>query len=206
MKTFTTILTLFILIGCGPKNQEQNQTADRIEVTSESDRDTQIQKMTGQKEIELDTKCDCEGFVDWQKDVQVKLFDQPNGLVIDTLTHDYQLEDFLTFTIYDIQDDFFKVRIGRDIEGQNQKGWIKMKPYLGLYARNYSDSDTLYLFSEPDLKSRPNDTINKYYPKFYTVTNCEGKWAKVILKTRNKEFTGWIQPRMQCSSPYTTCN
>jgi uncharacterized protein YgiM (DUF1202 family) len=112
----------------------------------------------------------------------------------------------LTFTILDSKDEFFKVKIGRAIEGQQQTGWIEMQKYLGTYARNYSDNDTLFLYSRPDLKSNLTDTINEYYTELYTITDCEGKWAKVTMKTTDKEFNGWLEPEMQCSSPYTTCN
>ena len=206
MKTLTTILTLLILIGCGQKNQNYNQTTERTEFIPEPDRDTHNHEKKSQYGNEPKTKCNCDGLVDWRKDVKVKLFDQPNRQVINTLTHDIQGEDFLTFTIYDSQDEFFKVKIGRAIEGRQQTGWIEKEDYLGTYARNYSDNDTLFLFTNPDLKSKPTDTISKYYTELYTITDCEGKWAKVIMKTTDKEFKGWIEPEMQCSSPYTTCN
>jgi hypothetical protein len=38
--------------------------------------------------------CNCDSLVDWQKDVKIKLFDHPNGQIIDTLTHDIKGEDF----------------------------------------------------------------------------------------------------------------
>ena len=206
MKTLTTILTLLILIGCGQNNPDQNQTDKRNELIPEPDKDTQILSTNDQKENEPKSKCNCDGLVDWQKDVKIKLFDNPNGQIIDTLTHDIQGEDFLTFTILDSEAEFFKVKIGRVIEGQQKTGWIKKEEYLGTYARNYSDNDTLFLFSKPDQKSKPSDTIKKYYTELYTITDCEGKWAKVTMKTTDKEFKGWIEPEMQCSSPYTTCN
>ena len=206
MKTLTTILIILIFIGCGHKDQEQNDTNERTELIPEPDKDTQVQSTIDQKENEPISKCSCEGLVDWQKDMKVKLFDKPNGQIIDTLTHDIPGENFLTFTILDSETEFFKVKIGRVIEGQQKTGWIEKEEYLGTYARNYSDNDTLFLFTKPDLKSKPTDTISEYYTELYTITDCEGKWAKVTMKTLNKEFKGWIEPEMQCSSPYTTCN
>lgn len=202
MKTITTIMTLLISIGCVNTNHDY----DRTELIPEPDNDTQVQSTKDQKENEPKTKCSCDGLVDWHKDVKVKLFDKPNGQVIDTLTHDIQGEDFLTFTIMDSEAEFFKVKIGRAIEGQQKIGWIKKENYLGTYARNYSDNDTLFLFAKPDLKSKPTDTISKYYTELYIITDCKGKWAKVTMKTNDREFKGWIEPEMQCSNPYTTCN
>jgi predicted small lipoprotein YifL len=94
MKTLTTILTLLILIGCGHKKQDQNQTTERTELIPEPDKNTEIQKKKDQIENKPNNKCNCDGLVDWQKDEKVKLFDQPNGQIIDTLSHDIKGENF----------------------------------------------------------------------------------------------------------------
>ncbi len=203
MKILTTILTLLILISCEQNTPKQNQIDNKTISTVKQKNNMQVPLSEMQKE---NTICDCDGLVDWQKDVKVKLFDKPYGKVIDTLTHDIQNEDFLTFTILDSEDEFFKVKIGREIGKKKQIGWIKKEKYLGTYANNYSDNDTLFLYSKPSLNSKPTDTINKYYIQLYTITDCHGKWAKVIMKTTDKEFKGWIEPEKQCPSPYTTCN
>ncbi|MFT4857898.1 MAG: hypothetical protein ACI8YP_002606 [Algoriphagus sp.] len=52
MKTITIILTLVILIGCGPKNQDDNQTKIRTEKFLESEEVTKNQSKNDQIENE----------------------------------------------------------------------------------------------------------------------------------------------------------
>ena len=75
--------------------------------------------------------CNCEGLVDWKKDVTVILYDQPNGNVIDSLTNDLENENLLIFKLIESKENFFKVRkIGRAYD-EPKLGWIKKKDYLG---------------------------------------------------------------------------
>lgn len=106
MKTITIILTLVILIGFGPKNQDNNQTKIRTEKFLESEKDKE-NRSKNDKKNESKTMCNYDSLVDLQKDVKVKLFDHPNGQIIDSLTNDIKGEGFLTFTIYESKDEFF---------------------------------------------------------------------------------------------------
>jgi uncharacterized protein YgiM (DUF1202 family) len=149
--------------------------------------------------------CNCEGLVDWKKNVTVILYDQPDGKVIDSLTHDFEMENLLIFKLIESEENFFKVQIGRAYD-ESKLGWIKKKDYLGTYARNYSDEDTLYLYEKPDKKSKITSTITQYYPELYEIINCKDNWVKVKLTVNGNKFSGWLEPLMQCPSPYTTCN
>lgn len=208
MKTLTTLLVLFILIGCGQTRQEHEQgsTNDRTAQISEPDKDTITGDNKVEQEKEPETKCNCDGLVSWQNDVQLALYHEPDGKVIDTLTHNIAGENPLVFTIYEVEDQFFKVEIGGSMQEERQTGWIKQAPYLGTYARNYNPNVPLLLYKEPDLNSAPADTVDTYYPNLYSITNCDGQWARVTLQTDDKTFKGWLEPGMQCPNPYTTCN
>ncbi|PCH91370.1 MAG: hypothetical protein COB85_09180 [Bacteroidetes bacterium] len=208
MKTLTTILTLLILIGCSNHKSETSSTENRTELIPEPEQDTQ--EALDEPQVDQNTnkneKCNCKGIVDWEQDVKVPVYNKPNGQLIDTVSHDIEGEDFLTFNLFDSEEDYFKVEIRRAISGQAKSGWIKKDDYLGTYASNYSDSDTLFLYSNPDKSSAPTDTITKYYTELYQILDCKSNWVKVRMEKGNKEYQGWMEPGMQCPSPYTTCN
>ena len=91
------------------------------------------------------TDCNCSGLINWEYEGQVYIFNSPNGKVIDSISNDSANEDFLTVSIHDQIDGFFKATVGRTYSDISKSGWIKKADYLGIYARNYSDDDILNL-------------------------------------------------------------
>lgn len=224
MKKVIGILSVLILfIGCNNQNATgENSNSDNPIIKSQTKNDNSIlntQDSTNKQTNSLNikdtvetptkksaSKCNCGGFVNWEQKVSVRLFDQPNGKVIDTLSANIKMENFLVFAIIDTANNWFKVEIGKAINSKSKIGWIKKGNYLGTFASNYVDGDTLFLYTKPTFNSTPADTLTKWNPNIYQITGCSGEWVKVRLTTSNKTLEGWLAPDKQCPNPYTTCN
>ena len=151
--------------------------------------------------------CKTNGFVDWETDVEILLYQQPDekGLLIDKFTNDIKNENFLVFAILDRTDDFFKVNISRAIDEENNIGWIKKSKYLQTYSRNYGD-EPFVMFLLPDTASKKT-VINKYISVPLIIIDCKENWTKVFFKIKEEEYIGWVnKDNMLCPNPYTTCN
>jgi len=149
--------------------------------------------------------CNCKGLVDWNYHDPILLFEIKDGTIIDTLTNDSANENSLVFNIIEDENEYFKVEIGLSQDTVWKKGWIKKADYLGTYARNYS-IDKLTLYSKPNLKSKPKSIIKEYYEGLYEIMKCNDEWVEVKVTINGKEYSGWLERKMQCPNPYTTCN
>jgi len=149
--------------------------------------------------------CNCKGLVDWNYHDPILLFEIKDGTIIDTLTNDSANENSLVFNIIEDENEYFKVEIGLSQDTVWKKGWIKKADYLGTYARNYS-IDKLTLYSKPNLKSKPKSIIKEYYEGLYEIMKCNDEWVEVKVTINGKEYSGWLERKMQCPNPYTTYN
>lgn len=151
--------------------------------------------------------CDCEGFIDWESDKTITVYSDSYGnTVIAELKNDIKNEDFLIFRILESNKDYFKVEIGRAMSETRISGWIKKISEIAVYDRNYSESETLNLYTEPNSNSKVKTKVTEYSTYYYTIKDCKGKWIYAYREKNGKIFQGWLDPTMQCSSPYTTCN
>ncbi len=99
--------------------------------------------------------CDCEGFIDWESDRVIQIYSDSNGKTkIAELQNDLENEDFLIFKILESNKKYFKVEIGRAMSENRITGWIKKIKEIAVYDRNYSDSETLILYTEPNKESK----------------------------------------------------
>lgn len=85
-------------------------------------------------------------------------------------------------------------------------GWIKKIKEIAVYDRNYSDSETLNLYTEPNLKSKIETKITEYNIDYYTIMDCKDKWIYTHREKNGIVVKGWLEPSMQCPNPYSTCN
>ena len=150
--------------------------------------------------------CNCKGLIDWKFRGKVLVFDKPDGKIISSISNDSINEDYITLTISDVQNDFYKVTLSLSVSETSKSGWISKNNYIGTYARNYSDDISLKLYSQPDKKSEIESVVNMWIPELYTIVDCKGDWVKVKLIYKGKLYTGWLEKEMQCANPYTTCN
>ena len=151
-------------------------------------------------------ECDCDGLINWQSDKIINVLSKPGGSKIDELQNDATNENFLIFRIMETKGDYLKVIINKSFDHEPVTGWIKKGKEVGLYARNYEPGKKLNFYSKPDFNSEIKMKLDEYLPEFYQILDCKNKWAKVKLNYKNKTYKGWIEPEMQCASPYTTCN
>ena len=80
------------------------------------------------------------------------------------------------------------------------RGWVDWK-YLGIRLNN----DTIFTRHKPSSKSKVWCVI--YQPNWrdiYPINHARNGWLYIMDKNRN--ITGWVAPKDQCSNPYTTCH
>ncbi|MFY7671339.1 hypothetical protein ACOSP6_09680 [Tenacibaculum sp. MEBiC06402] len=151
--------------------------------------------------------CNCEGFIDWKSDKIVNVYSDPSGITkVAELQNDMQNEDFLTFTILESNQDYFRVQIKREMSKKRISGWIKKIKEIAVYDRNYSGAENLNLYSEPNINSDVKTAIAEHQTDYYTIKDCKGKWIYAYQEKNGKILEGWLEPNMQCPNPYTTCN
>ena len=150
-------------------------------------------------------KCNCEAFIDWQYTAKIPIFDKPNGIVLDSISNDSINEDFIMMIIIESQNDYFKAIFQFEISDYYLEGWVRKSDYIGVYGRNYS-GDVFYLYSEPNNNSKIASVVDTWIPETYTIVECNDDWAEVRMIYKNKVYNGWMEKKMRCPNPYTTCN
>ncbi|MBL7471223.1 SH3 domain-containing protein [Robertkochia sediminum] len=154
----------------------------------------------------ISQNCNCEGIINWESEKPIKVLTDPNGSVIKELKNDMENENFLMFKIHESNGEYLKVTINYAFDSEPTIGWIKKEKEVGTYARNYSPNEPLNFYEEPSFNSKVKMQLNEYLPDFYQILDCKDEWALVKLITEEKTYQGWIEPKMQCANPYTTCN
>uniref|UniRef100_UPI00404A0642 hypothetical protein n=1 Tax=Flavobacterium sp. TaxID=239 RepID=UPI00404A0642 len=151
--------------------------------------------------------CDCEGFIDWKSDRIISVYSDSDGKIkIADLQNDPENEDFLIFKILESDKSYFKVEIGRTMTEKRNFGWIKKMKEIAIYERNYPDCETLNLYTEPNLESKIKTRITEYQKEYFTIKDCKGQWIYAFREEDGEVFEGWLEPKMQCPNPHTTCN
>lgn len=151
--------------------------------------------------------CDCEGFIDWKSDRIISVYSDSDGKIkIADLQNDIENEDFLIFKILESGKSYFKVEIGRATTEERIIGWIKKLKEIAIYTRNYEISETLNLYTEPNLESKIKTRITEYQKEYFTIIDCTGQWIYAHREEYGEVFEGWLEPKMQCANPYATCN
>lgn len=134
---------------------------------------------------------------------KVMLYDTVKGSVVDSISNDYQMEDYYEIQIIKQQEDWFK--INANAIKKEKSGWVKIKPnYFGVYAANYTDSLTMY--REPNKESNKVHTFPEYFTEPFNVLGCKQGWVQVSLKKDGRIYKGWVPKESTCPNPYSTCN
>jgi hypothetical protein len=149
--------------------------------------------------------CTCSAIIDVEFKGDISLLRHPTRTEVTKFRHNFKEEDFLFLTLTRDSADFFRVVISHSIDDKDEKkGWLKKSPEIGTYTRNYSDS--LRLFSKPDLKSKIMTTVPTWIPELYRIKKCSGKWAFVELNYKGQTYSGWLPSDKQCANSYSNCN
>ena len=145
----------------------------------------------------------CEVFLSLDFKNKVTLYNTASKQkVIKQIGHNFEGEDYLSFTIYKSNDSMYFVEASYSISGKNTKGWISKKSKLSVFSKSYNKKMILY-----KTYSKKTEEISlNYISKELEVLNCHDGWLKVKVKLNNKIIIGWLPPEEQCSNPYSTCN
>jgi hypothetical protein len=151
-------------------------------------------------------KCNCDALINYNFIELIPVFDNVDGTIMSSISNDSINEDYLLLTILDVQKEYFKVSIRSTNSEKILNGWIKKAAYIGTYARNYVENETLMLYSYPDKNSNVESVVDFWIPDLYSITDCNGTWVKVRITYMGKTYSGWLEKNMQCANPFTTCN
>lgn len=160
-------------------------------------------KMNGQ----TSNRCNCEALINTDYKGEIIVYDNPNGKPIKKLKNDLEEENYLVLTIDNDSLGFFHVDISYTMtESSNVVGWVRKSKAIGTFTSNYSQKDTLYLYSEPDIKSIVRSSIPEWTNQLYIIKKCFEKWVYVQIDYKGQLKEGWLPSDRQCANPYTTCN
>ena len=123
------------------------------------------------------------------------------------LHNDIVNEDFIMFTIKDVNDSMFNVIAFSSLtDSVITSGWIYKNNHLGIFSSAYNKEQHMQLFEHPSTNSEIVLEESSYNSDVYEVIDADGEWLKVRICIRESIFEGWMPPSFQCSNPYTTCS
>jgi hypothetical protein len=173
-------IILIIIQACGSSNQKDNHTQKRGDNES-------IQKN--------ESICNLEGFLLHNNNEPIDLFNKINGQKIKKIYPDEEGAGLIA-KIIGHNDGWIQINLN------DQQGWIQSDK-IGTATRNYDDSE-LNLYSESSKSSEKSGVL--FGEQIVIIIGCSGDWA--LVKGKDKQgniISGWLEPGMQCPSPYTTC-
>ena len=133
----------------------------------------------------------------------VLLYDTVNGSIVDSISNDYQMEEYYEIQIIKQKNNWFKIN-ARAIKNE-KSGWVKIEPgYFGVYAANYMDSLTIY--QKPTKESNKVYTFSEYFTEPFNVLGFKNGWIHVSLEKNNRIYKGWVTRESTCPNPYSTCS
>lgn len=197
------LLTISIILTSCHNSTKQNTTKDTVNQTlsviDTTKNDLLPKKDTSRQGVPTNYIGEC-FLLDSGK---VMIYDAVKGSVVDSISNDYQMEDYYEIQIIKQQKDWFK--INANAIKKEKSGWVKIKPnYFGVYAANYTDSLTVY--REPDKESNKVHTFPEYFTEPFNVLGCKQGWIQVSLKKDGRTYKGWVPKESTCPNPYSTCN
>ena len=133
----------------------------------------------------------------------VKVFDKMNR-VIKVVKNDIENENYVMFELLQKNDSMFYVIAYWSLDNEMiTKGWIYKNNHLGIYSATYNSDFILY---EKPYNLKSVIVTDEYNSRIYEVIDFDGRWLKIRTEIKNKIYSGWIPPEMQCSNVYSTCN
>ena len=133
----------------------------------------------------------------------ISMYKNLNGNKITKLQHNFEDEDFITFSILAKNDTMYYVEASFEIDGVIGRGWIEKSDHIKIYCRNYDQS--LNLYTQPSEQSPVQCIIEEYFSEQCDVIDYDGDWLKIKISLNGEKFEGWLSPDMQCCNPYSTC-
>ena len=184
---------LLLFISCSVRNSNM-QTNEQHSENMKTDSITEFFSRNGNS-ISV--------FLDLDFTGEVTIFDKSNH-VVKTIKNDIENENYVMFELLQKNDSMFYViaywSLDYDVIA---KGWINKNNHLGIYSATYNSDLILY---EKPYNQEKIIVTDEYNSEIYKVTDFDGRWLKISTKIKNKVYSGWIPPEMQCSNVYSTCN
>lgn len=126
----------------------------------------------------------------------------PNGEVIYVIKNDLKMEIIETFEILKSKNNWLYVITTDNGNQEERRGWI----YGGLISvntRNYEGQD-INLYTKPNFSSSVKNILKG--ERTVNIIEVCGQWAYIRYTDESGNvIEGWLEPGMQCGSPYTTC-
>jgi hypothetical protein len=129
-----------------------------------------------------------------------------NGGNLGFMQNDEELEDYLALRITRDSLNLFYVKAINEVSETSIEGWIEKAQYIGIYARNYEEGQLLNLYEEPSKDSKIQSTVREWIPDLYSISRFSNGWFYVSISYAGVEYTGWLEPEMQCPDSYSTCS
>lgn len=137
----------------------------------------------------------------------IVVYNKPEKESCIILHNDIVNEDFIMFTIKDVNDSMFNVIAFSSLtDSVITSGWIYKNNHLGIFSSAYNKEQHMQLFEHPSTNSEIVIEESTYNSDVYEVIDADGEWLKVRIRIRDSIFEGWMPPFFQCSNPYTTCS
>uniref|UniRef100_UPI00259A829A SH3 domain-containing protein n=1 Tax=Carboxylicivirga marina TaxID=2800988 RepID=UPI00259A829A len=143
-----------------------------------------------------------ESFLNDPDTTGTNLRNSPNGEIIYVIKNNMEMELIVTFEIIDSQDNWLFIKTTYNGNQPEKRGWI----YGGLVSvntRNY-EGQNINLYSKPNKISSVKNILKG--ERTVSIIDVCGQWAYVRFRDESgNSIEGWLEPEMQCGSPYTTC-
>ena len=151
------------------------------------------------QQLKYPKPCDCklEGILVATDSIGIKVYSTPKGKIVDHLVS-VSDEDKLVLGIVGHKAGWIKINYD-----STNYGWIK-SDLIG----TWTNPDNVVLHIKPDLNSKIIASLDKegYSDQFVLIYGCWRGWAYVkATDSKGKTVYGWLDPKHQCSNPYTSC-
>jgi hypothetical protein len=190
-------VAILILVSCSQEPQGEREN-EHISISTLPD-DSLIHE---KKEVSTVKNYLCQCFL--LDSGTVSLYDLKTGKVSDSISNDYENEDFYVLEIREKRNHYFRVA-ANSIENKNI-GWVKSDDIsrMGVYPANYTGE--LIIYENPNQEGDTIHIFEEYFIEPMKVLDCDQKWVKVAVEMEEKTYIGWVLQSKTCSNPYSTCN
>lgn len=136
----------------------------------------------------------------------IKIYNKPNGKILQSLRHDFKEENYISFNILKSDSGIFYIEAFDMYEKILVNGWISKSDRLVTCLRQ--PNLDLVLYEEAGYNKKQIAVLKPYYPEYLIVIDCDckSKWMKIKTIYKGETYIGWIPPEKQCCNVYSTCS
>lgn len=147
-----------------------------------------------------------DAIINWNFIDKVKIYDNLNGKVIQTIQNDTLSENLISLKIIKVNKDFFKVKIGLEKNEEKFYGWIESDSYVGAYHRIERFPMDLVIFFQPKKNEENKILLKNWNPGFITILDFKKDWVLIVVNYEGVRKKGWIHRDNLCANSYSTCS